>query len=95
MKIPESIDNHLPEPKVRFYCSILRLFNLLNQRPFYFALLVKTVGEGPLDLMKKMVAEFDEEFVLTAKIDEFEAKNIQYVSRYLEYVPPWTVKKGQ
>lgn len=87
--------NHLPEPKVRFYCSILRLFNLLNQRPYYFALLLKTLGEKPLDLMKKMVAEFDEEFVLTAKIDEFEAKNMEYVGRYLEYVPPWTVKKGQ
>jgi radical SAM superfamily enzyme YgiQ (UPF0313 family) len=87
--------NHLPEPKVRFYCSILRLFNLLNQRPYYFALLLKTLGAKPLDLMKKMVAEFDEEFVLTAKIDEFEAKNIEYVGRYLAYVPPWTVKKGQ
>jgi radical SAM superfamily enzyme YgiQ (UPF0313 family) len=87
--------NHLPEPKVRFYCSILRLFNLLNQRPYYFALLLKTLGEKPLDLMKKMVAEFDEEFVLTAKIDEFEAKNRAYVSRYLEFVPSWTVKKGQ
>ena len=29
--------NHLPEEKVRFYCSILRLFNFLNSRPYYFA----------------------------------------------------------
>lgn len=87
--------NHLPEPQVRFYCSVLRLFNLLNSRPFYFALLLQVRGEKPLDLLKKMVAEFGEEFVLTANIEEFETVTRNYISRYLEFVPPWTVKKGQ
>jgi hypothetical protein len=36
-----------------------------------------------------------EEFVLTAKIEEFEAKCRDYVSDHLEFVPDWTVKKGQ
>jgi radical SAM superfamily enzyme YgiQ (UPF0313 family) len=87
--------NHLPEEKVRFYCSILRLYNFLNSRPYYFALLLSILGEGPLKLMKKIVARLGEEFVLTAKIEKFEAKCREYVNEHLEYVPDWTVKKGQ
>jgi radical SAM superfamily enzyme YgiQ (UPF0313 family) len=87
--------NHLPEAKVRFYCAILRLFNFLNSRPYYFALLLLTLKEGPLALMKKMVTHLDEEFVLTARIDEFEAMSRQYVNQHLKFVPSWTVKKGQ
>lgn len=87
--------NHLPEEKVRYYCSILRLFNLLNSRPYYFALLMSILGEGPLALVKKMVAHMGEEFVLTAKIDKFEAQSREYVARHLAFTPEWTVKKGQ
>jgi radical SAM superfamily enzyme YgiQ (UPF0313 family) len=87
--------NHLPEEKVRFYCSILRLFNFLNSRPYYFALLLLTLGKGPLELIKTMVAHLDEEFVLTAKIEPFEAKSREYINKHLKYVPIWTVKKGQ
>ena len=87
--------NHMPEEKVRFYCSILRLFNFLNSRPYYLALLLSILEEGPLALMKRIVSNLGEEFVLTAKIEEFEAKCRDYVSRHLEFVPEWTVKKGQ
>ena len=87
--------NHLPEEKVRFYCSILRLFNFLNSRPYYFALLLLILEQGPLVLIKTMVAHLDEEFVLTAKIEQFEAKSREYVNKHLEFVPEWTVKKGQ
>ncbi|MEN6320318.1 MAG: radical SAM protein [Syntrophaceae bacterium] len=87
--------NHLPEEKVRFYCSILRLFNLLNSRPYYFALLLSKLEQSPLTLMKNMVADLGEEFVLTAKIDAFEEQTRDYVSQHLEFVPQWTVKKGQ
>ena len=45
--------------------------------------------------MKKMVARLGEEFVLTAKIEEFEAKSRDYVNKHLKFVPEWTVKKGQ
>jgi radical SAM superfamily enzyme YgiQ (UPF0313 family) len=87
--------NHLPEDKVRYYCSILRLFNLLNSRPYYFALLMSILDQGPLELVKGMVAEMGEEFVLTAKIDQFEAKSRDCVARHLVFTPVWTVKKGQ
>lgn len=87
--------NHLPEEKVRYYCSILRLYNFLNSRPFYFAQLLATLGEGPLELVKKMVASLGEEFVLSAKIEAFELQSREYIGRHLEYTPEWTVKKGQ
>jgi radical SAM superfamily enzyme YgiQ (UPF0313 family) len=87
--------NHLPEDKVRYYCSILRLFNLLNSRPYYFALLMSILDQGPLELVKGMVAEMGEEFVLAAKIDQFEAKSRDCVARHLVFTPVWTVKKGQ
>jgi radical SAM superfamily enzyme YgiQ (UPF0313 family) len=87
--------NHLPEDKVRYYCSILRLFNLLNSRPYYFSLLMSILGQGPLALVKEMVVHMGEEFVLTAKIDEFEAQSRDYVAKHLAFTPEWTVKKGQ
>ncbi len=87
--------NHLPEDKVRYYCSILRLFNLLNSRPYYFSLLMSILGQGPLALVKKMVTDMGEEFVLTAKIDQFEARARDYVAKHLVFTPAWTVKKGQ
>ncbi len=87
--------NHLPEEKVRYYCSVLRLFNFLNGRPYYFALLLSVLKQGPLELIKTMVAHLDEEFVLTARIEQFEAKSREYISKHLEFVPEWTVKKGQ
>ena len=40
--------NHLPEEKVRYFCSILRLFNFLNSRPYYLALLLKKFKLAPL-----------------------------------------------
>jgi radical SAM superfamily enzyme YgiQ (UPF0313 family) len=86
--------NHLPEEKVRYYCSILRLFNLLNSRPYYLALLLWVLKMGPLEAMKDMVAHLGEEFVLTAKIEEFESRSRKYVGNYLEFSPDWTVKKG-
>ena len=87
--------NHLSDDKARFYCSILRLFNFLNSRPYYFTLLLKTKSLAPLALMKDMVACLGEEFVLTAKIKEFETSSIDYVKNHLKNVPEWTVKKGQ
>ncbi len=87
--------NYLPEEKVRYYCSILRLFNFLNSRPYYFALLLRITKETPLRLIKTIVADLKEEFVLTSKIKDFETEARNYVSRYLDYTPEWTVKKGQ
>jgi len=45
--------------------------------------------------VKKMVAYLDEEFVLTAEIDKFEAQSRDYLIKHLEFVPEWTAKKGQ
>jgi radical SAM superfamily enzyme YgiQ (UPF0313 family) len=87
--------NHFTEDKARFYCSVLRLFNFLNSRPYYFALLLKITAHAPLALMKDMVSCLGEQFVLTAKIEEFEAKSRNYVNKHLRFVPEWTVKKGQ
>jgi len=87
--------NHLPEEKVRYYCSILRLFNFLNSRPYYFVLLMSILGQSPLSFVKKMVAYLDEEFVLTAEIDKFEAQSRDYLIKHLEFIPEWTAKKGQ
>ena len=87
--------NHFPEKKLRYYCSILRLFNLLNSRPYYFSLLLSTLEETPLVLMKKMVAHLGEEFVLTAEIKEFEARCRDFAKLHLDFAPEWTVKKGQ
>jgi radical SAM superfamily enzyme YgiQ (UPF0313 family) len=87
--------NHLPEQKVRFYCSILRLFNFLNSRPYYFALLLMVRKMEPLALLKKMVADLGEEFVLSETVEIFEAESREYVKQFLEFVPGWTVKKGQ
>jgi len=87
--------NHLSEEKGRYYCSILRLFNFLISRPYYFALLLLKLEQKPLALMKKMVAHLGEEFVLTSKIEKFEAKSRDYVNQHLEFTPEWTVKKGQ
>ena len=66
--------NHLPENLVRYYCSVLRLFNFLNSRPFYFALLISVVKKNHLKLTKQMVAHLGEEFVLTANIKELKMK---------------------
>ena len=87
--------NHLPENLVRYYCSVLRLFNFLNSRPFYFALLISVVKKDHLKLIKQMVAHLGEEFVLTANIKEFENEARNFVASYLDYTPEWTVKKGQ
>lgn len=87
--------NHFSEDKARFYCSVLRLFNFLNSRPYYFALLLKTTGYSPLALMKNIVSCLSEHFVLAAKIQEFEASTKEYVKKYLKVIPEWTVKKGQ
>lgn len=87
--------NHLPEDQVRYYCSILRLFNFLNSRPYYFALFLSEMKLSPVACMQKMVADLGEEFVLTAKIDLFEDKSRAYVLKHLPYAPEWTVKKGQ
>ena len=86
---------HLSEDKLRYYCSILRLFNFLNSRPYYFALLFLILGQSPLAFIKNMVAHLGEEFVLTAKNEKFEAKSRDYVNNHLEFTPEWTVKKGQ
>lgn len=87
--------NHLAEDKMRYYCSVLRIFNFLNSRPHYFALLMLFKKLSPLELIKEMVTWLDEEFVLSAKIEQFEAKSRKYIKKYLEFVPRWTVKKGQ
>ncbi len=87
--------SHLSEDKIRYYCSILRLFNFLNSRPYYFALLFLMLKKSPLALIKNMVTYLGEEFVLTAKIEKFEAKSRDYVNKHLEFIPKWTVKKGQ
>ena len=36
-----------------------------------------------------------DEFVLTARIEGFEAQCMSYAAEYLAFVPEWTVKKGQ
>lgn len=87
--------NNLPEEKVRYYCAVLRLFNFLNSRPYYFALLLRIRQEAPLAFIKNMTAHLGEEFVLSEKIEIFESKSRQYLEKYLEFVPPWTAKKGQ
>lgn len=87
--------NHLPEDRVRYYCSILRLFNFLNSRPYYFALFLSEIKLSPLACMQKMAADLGKELVLTAKIDVFEDRSRAYVLEHLPYAPEWTVKKGQ
>jgi radical SAM superfamily enzyme YgiQ (UPF0313 family) len=87
--------NHLPEKEVRYYCSILRLFNFLNSRPYYFVLLMFIRKQEPLTFIKEMVSYLGEEFVLSEKVEIFEAKSRDYVKNYLEFIPEWTVKKGQ
>lgn len=87
--------NHMPEEQVRYYCSILRLFNFLNSRPYFFALLIRNRKKTPLEMLKEMAACLGEEFVLAEKIETFEAKSRAYVKQYLAFVPPWTAKKGQ
>jgi radical SAM superfamily enzyme YgiQ (UPF0313 family) len=86
---------HLPEDRVRYNCSILRLFNFLNSRPYYFALLLSILRKSPLDLVKKMITYLGEEFVLSAKITAFEAKSREFIMKHLDFTPEWTVKKGQ
>jgi len=86
---------HLPEAKVRFYYSVLRLYNLLNSRPYHFARLLSILRQGPLEAIKNMVESLGEECVLTAKIDEFEMSSREYLKKYLQFVPDWTVRKGQ
>jgi len=87
--------NYLSEEKVRYYCSILRIFNFLNSRPHYFALLMLFRKQGPLTFIKDMVATLGEEFVLSTRIEPFETASRNYVKKYLEFIPQWTVKKGQ
>jgi len=87
--------NHLPEEKVRYYCTMLRLFNFMNSRPYFFALLMNTLGMRPLKLLKSMVAHLGEKFVLSSTVPVFEAKVREYAGEHLEFVPQWTVKKGQ
>jgi radical SAM superfamily enzyme YgiQ (UPF0313 family) len=39
-KVPNAYITHLPENRVRYYYSVLRIFNFLNMRPFLFAYLL-------------------------------------------------------
>ena len=87
--------NHLSEKKVRYYCSVLRLFNFLNSRPYYFISLLSLRNQKPLVFIEEMIAELGEEFVLSAKIELFERASRDYIQKYLKFVPSWTVKKGQ
>ena len=87
--------NLLPDDMVAYYCSILRLFNFLNSRPFYFALLLSSIGKSPIDAMKDMEMYLDREFVVNARVEEFEARAREYVNMHLGFTPDWTVKKGQ
>ena len=87
--------SQLSEREAAYYCSILRLFNLLNSRPYFFTLLMQARNLRPLALLKEMVAQLGEEFVLSAKVDKFEQKSLEYIQQYLDFVPKWTVKKGQ
>jgi hypothetical protein len=87
--------NLLPDDQVAYYCSVLRLFNFLNSRPFYFMLLLSASGKSPLDFLKEMEKHLDREFVLSSTVEEFEIKNREFISRHLGFAPDWTVKKGQ
>jgi len=87
--------NHLSEKKVRYYCSVLRLFNFLNSRPFYFELLLRITKQDPLTFIKNMAAQLGEAFILSAQLEIFETKSREHVKQYLEFVPQWTTKKGQ
>jgi hypothetical protein len=49
----------------------------------------------PLAFIKNMLNHLGEELVLSEKVEIFEARSIDYIKQYLEFVPEWTVKKGQ
>lgn len=87
--------NLLPDDQVAYYCSVLRLFNFLNSRPFYFMLLLSASGKSPLDFLKEMEKHLDREFVLSSTVEEFEIKNREFIRMHLGFAPDWTVKKGQ
>jgi radical SAM superfamily enzyme YgiQ (UPF0313 family) len=87
--------SHLSEEQAGYYCSILRLFNFLNSRPYFYVLLMQVRGLGPLALLKEMAAQLGEEFVLSAKVDSFEQRSREYVQMHLDFIPKWTAKKGQ
>mgnify|MGYP004701713719 CR=1 FL=1 len=87
--------SHLPEQEAGYYCSILRLFNFMNSRPYYFALLMQKQKVGPLELLHRMSDQLGEALVLEATIDRFEERCRDYVKERLGFVPQWTVKKGQ
>jgi len=45
--------SHLSDEEAAYYCSLLRLFNFLNSRPYFFSLLMQAQKLGPLALLKK------------------------------------------
>lgn len=87
--------SHLPEERAGYYCSTLRLFNFLNSRPHYFALLMQNQALGPLALLHRMADSLGPELVLEATLERFEQGCRDYVKDHLGFVPTWTVKKGQ
>lgn len=85
--------NHLPEARVRYYCAVLRIFNFLNSRPLYLALLLSITETSPLEFTEKAAKALGDEFVLTATIEVFESEAIRYAATFLDYTPEWTAKK--
>jgi radical SAM superfamily enzyme YgiQ (UPF0313 family) len=86
--------NHLPEEKVRYYCSVLRIFNFLNSRPFHLAVMLFKTDMGPLEFVELMVNKIGDEFTLTAINTAFELELLEQIHPYLKHIPEWTVKKS-
>lgn len=85
---------HLPVARQRFYYSSLRLFNFWNARPLCLARAVQAHEGRALPALRGIVAELGEEFVLTARIEEFEARAADAVGRLLGLDAQWTAERS-
>jgi|GEM_PF-1331257 len=85
---------HLPEARQRFYYSSLRLFNFWNARPLALAKAVQANAGHVLPALRGVVDELGEELVLTARIEDFEARAADVVGRLLGIDAQWTAERS-
>ncbi len=80
----------LKEEKVVYYYSILRLFNFLVFRPYFFTLILEFQQSNIIKFLVLIVEKLGREFVLTACKTEFNTKASALLNSYLKKPITWS-----
>lgn len=79
----------LSEEEVHFFYPILRLFNFVVFKPYYFAWILTSREVTPVKLLNEMVDQLGREFVLQSNIPEFSRRFSELLNSYLGISAKW------